>query len=480
MGPASQISIRHSIRRGVSKQPTRVQPLQKMQLRYSNSRVVFSLGPVRLAFSPARLLLVASLLAGALWYFFKADNAVRQRKDRGSLWRSAAKALAEFCAEDYVEKIRPQLEKDGDYVLATVTAYAPRGIKGDRRFFPNETGHASHGDHGGFKIWLYRNAAGVKDQVSRMLLQDGVWEKELSDFLLNSFLPDSKPFESVFDPTSTGYQLIDRIDGSTRAYLDIGCNLGYFTLLLASKGINVICVEPLPRNLGLLASSICENKWHPITEDLEESGTIAPGAVVIFPFGVGEPQSGNARCRMLIDTANIGNARFICGNKLSAAEKADAEVDEPAHPPFPNLEAALFSRDVQPDPPILTVDQILPAPRSLFPDGLKIHAMKLDIEGYEERALLGAKHWLSRKADRPRYLVTEVDPSLLKMASKGAPDDCCSADSYISTLKKLGYELYTVGKRGGWGGRFKRMKNKEHEEQAPDEASLNVFGQLVR
>ena len=41
--------------------------------------------------------------------------------------------------------------------------------------------------------------------------------------------------------------------------LDIGANLGYYTLLFASKGHRVVAVEPMTRNRKALEGSICLN-----------------------------------------------------------------------------------------------------------------------------------------------------------------------------------------------------------------------------
>ena len=440
-----------------------------MQLRVTSTRFIFSAGPIRLATSAPRLLFILLLLAGAFTFYSYSSTHSALRKRKSALWKTAANALAEICETEYASSLRPRLLEDPAYVLASISSFAPR-VNRDSNFFPN----ASHIDHGGFKIWVYRTSGGVKDQVSRMLLQNQVWEKEISDFLLGSYLPHASPFETPFDPTGTGYMLKER-DRTPRAFLDIGCNLGYFSLLLASKGITSVCVEPLPKNLGLLVASICENEFHASQSDLEK-GVVLRGSVVVFPYAL--DSTADPSCRLLVDTANIGNAKLICTPR---DKYADVSHGDAARLPFPDLGASLFSRIQQPDPPVLALSDILPAPKSMFPNGLRVLSAKLDVEGFEERVIAG----LDLNAGKPRFIVSEVDPALLKLASKGANDrGCCGVDSYLARLRAAGYELYALGDKGR-DGRFRRLGKKGtlgdgEEDDEDDERSLNVFGELRR
>ena len=74
--------------------------------------------------------------------------------------------------------------------------------------------------------------------ISRSLTTDGIWEPKMTESLMEIFNEE----ENV-------------------TFIDIGANIGYFSLLAAAHGINVIAVEPVKKNLQKFHEAILINKF---------------------------------------------------------------------------------------------------------------------------------------------------------------------------------------------------------------------------
>ena len=85
------------------------------------------------------------------------------------------------------------------------------------------------------------------DLLSKVLLRSGAWE---SDHLA--------VIETLDDTTHRGCKRHDH--APPRQYLDVGANLGYFSLLAASRGFEVDAFEVLPRNVAMMNLSLCANE----------------------------------------------------------------------------------------------------------------------------------------------------------------------------------------------------------------------------
>jgi len=77
--------------------------------------------------------------------------------------------------------------------------------------------------------------------VSTQLLRDGCWE----------------PFESLVVSRLLCAALVG--DGSTPLFVDCGANIGWYSLLAAHLGVDVLAVEPMPENAALLAHNVRVN-----------------------------------------------------------------------------------------------------------------------------------------------------------------------------------------------------------------------------
>jgi FkbM family methyltransferase len=85
-----------------------------------------------------------------------------------------------------------------------------------------------------FQIQLHENK---KEYITRSILENGYWEKHSSE-LVHEILKKDKLL-----------------------FIDIGANIGYYSLLAASIGIKCIAFEPIQKNYSLFEKSIKQNNF---------------------------------------------------------------------------------------------------------------------------------------------------------------------------------------------------------------------------
>lgn len=172
--------------------------------------------------------------------------------------------------------------------------------------------------------------------------------------------------------------------------LDIGANIGFFTMLSASlvgpRG-RVLAVEPNPRNARMIEASRALNGF---------------GNVTVLQAAAGR------------DTGLLALHTSHSNGTTSSLEATVAGI--------------VSARTV----PCLALDRIVPA-------GQPVHLVKIDVEGAEYNALLGCETLLRR--DRP-VIVSEFSPGMLPGIS-GIP-----GEAYLRWLSGIGYDLAVVGAEG--------------------------------
>ena len=185
--------------------------------------------------------------------------------------------------------------------------------------------------------------------------------------------------------------------------LDIGANIGYFTILMADwvgNSGSVVAFEPVPANLQLLGRSIAENGF-------EERIRVVPSLV--------SDVSGEAD----VLSADVRYA-FNSGGAYIAGEAEPTPLDHR------RLRVAKTRLD----------GFAMPRPVSFI---------KLDVEGAEGLALRGARDLL--RTDRPRVLA-EINPDqLLKVSGTTAAD-------LMAEMDALGFECRVL-ENGDLGPRIR-------------------------
>jgi FkbM family methyltransferase len=182
------------------------------------------------------------------------------------------------------------------------------------------------------------------DIVSNRIRSDGVWEAAVSTEVRASLMqPGGLP--------------------KPRVFVDIGANVGFFTIYAASLGAHVIAFEPLKQNVELVKASACLN-------GLDEQ---------IELYGIGlKTQRG--RCVTVAGGANQGDAHLECTDEQPSQGASDS-VD---------------------------VDRL-----DNYIRGRHVDLLKIDIEGFEQEAIesgLGA--WRDAATGAPSKIVFECNRNL--------------------------------------------------------------------
>jgi FkbM family methyltransferase len=214
-----------------------------------------------------------------------------------------------------------------------------------------------------FELYVFKADAVVGEQI----LSSGVYEPHVTG-----------PMRAVLKPGM--------------AMIDIGANIGYFTIL-ASRAVGdtgaVFAFEPLARNVRLLLANKLLNKADNTT---------------VLPFGASEQQGFVS----LMSMGSIASSREV---ELSDVTQVNS------------LEFAY----------VLALDMFIP-------DDLPIDVIKIDIDGYDFRAMMGARRTLERHHP---HVFAEYLPSLLRELSGVEPSD------YLELYRSCGYNRFDVLMKDG-------------------------------
>ncbi len=167
-------------------------------------------------------------------------------------------------------------------------------------------------------------------------------------------------------------------------FLDIGANMGWFTLLAAAIAGQVIAIEPNPTNVQLLYRSLLANRFHNVRV-LQCAVTDQPGLLSLNAF------------RSNGFVTSVGQA----------AETATIVQGQPLDTLLQGLE--------------------------------RLDVIKMDIEGHEPLALRGMRDTLSRF--RP-VLIFEFHPVAIRENSGSDPA------AFLESLSDMGYRLAVIRRDG--------------------------------
>lgn len=176
-------------------------------------------------------------------------------------------------------------------------------------------------------------------------------------------------------------------ESSGGVYVDVGANFGWYTCLFskfAGSDGQVFSVEPDSSNLKLLRQNVAQNALNNVT---------------IFPCAVSK-ERGFLQLHKAPPT-NPGMHSFV------------TQGHTPERPEDQHIE-------------MRTLDDLLSQTSGT------INLLKMDIEGFEVNALLGAQATLQRC----KYLLIEYSPGFLKAGNQNAED-------FFSSILEAGLKIYT-------------------------------------
>ncbi len=149
-------------------------------------------------------------------------------------------------------------------------------------------------------------------------------------------------------------ELFMRLFQQAEVFIDVGANIGFYSCLARQKGLHVVAIEPLPRNLECLTQNMSINNW----DDVE-----------VFPVGI----SSSPGLAKLYGASSTGAS--LIGSWAGASK--------------------FFQRTI----PVSTLDIVL---GDRF-NSKKIF-IKVDVEGVEYSVLLGAIHTMNLNP-KPTWII---------------------------------------------------------------------------
>lgn len=181
-----------------------------------------------------------------------------------------------------------------------------------------------------FRIQLHENK---EEYITQSILKNGYWEKHSSELI---------------------HEILKK---NTLLFVDIGANIGYYSLFAASIGVKCIAFEPIKKNYRIFEKSIKENNFHHL--------------IKLYKVALGEEHK---MVEFNIMTRNMG-----CSTMYDFVDKVEADYKE---------NVMVFVAD----------DLLLPIEDDMF--------VKMDVENMEVSVIKGMIQTLSK--GRVKYLLMEI------------------------------------------------------------------------
>jgi FkbM family methyltransferase len=190
------------------------------------------------------------------------------------------------------------------------------------------------------KLYFYVKAK--DDLLSDYLIHGGRWEQ----YMLHFF-----------------YTIFKKAKLSNPLFIDVGANLGEYSIVLANEGINVIAFEALKKNVESFKKSVKINSLQ--------------SKIKIHPFAVSDKEQ---ECRIYSGIKNTADGTIICDTNVVMGSEYQ-------------LRETVITKKLE---------DFLP-PKNIL-------AMKIDIEDHEFPAFNGMRTYLSRYCIK--YILFELHPNL--------------------------------------------------------------------
>ena len=204
-----------------------------------------------------------------------------------------------------------------------------------------------------------------KDAVSDGIKKYGLWWDCISNYEVWRRM--------FYRATHHGWSL--KANASGLLFVDVGANIGSCSLFMAAQGINVVAFEPHPSNLYYFTRSVEMNV---------KAGIFPKHRVKIYPYGCGDR---DATSTIFTEVGNLGNS--VVGAPVSDSS---------------DIKRSSVNHTIR----IVTLDSVLWPVPTLPPPA--IPCMKMDVQGFETKALRGAARLMGAKV-RGRHAWTSLSLS---------------------------------------------------------------------
>ena len=224
------------------------------------------------------------------------------------------------------------------------------------------------------------------DYVSKTISRTKMWDKYKTNILVSEFAA------------------IRKQERRNSILLDIGANIGWFTILAASNNVTVNAVEASSLNSDMIQSSLCVNKFR--RQNLFDN-------VKLHKVAVG---ANTMNCTLVARRNNIASPASICGHNDPQTVMNDWGRNK-----------GFNDYRIVGEINMVRIDDIIDS---------EVDIIKIDVEGNE---LEVAKGWENIfKAHPPRLVLTEYVPSLIaKISNTSNPLD------YLKFFIQRGYEIHS-------------------------------------
>eukprot|EP00922_Rhytidocystis_sp_ex-Travisia-forbesii_P064678 GHVS01096073.1.p1 GENE.GHVS01096073.1~~GHVS01096073.1.p1 ORF type:complete len:442 (-),score=93.26 GHVS01096073.1:182-1354(-) len=236
------------------------------------------------------------------------------------------------------------------------------------------------------------------DWVSAEFMKGNEWEKQQTVFI-------AERLKECKQQHNGGEGHLDMC-----TFVDIGANIGWFAAAIGSMGYNVVAFEANP----LLLTSIYSTIHLPTNRNANGRGV---GDVRLIPYGLGDTVG---KCGLFSSQRNVyGGAAIDCNNSN------DNKLSN--------------------DNSFIKRGDVLVAPGDCFLYNIKsIHVIKIDVEGFEVKALQGLTQTIKRTT--PQFILAEF--SIVNLRRIGF-----TGVQLLDCFEELGYECFHLGNDGNWGSR---------------------------
>ena len=191
------------------------------------------------------------------------------------------------------------------------------------------------------------------------LLTDDIVSNTISTH--RSWMPQQTKFISL---------LLKNSPTKPAVFLDIGANIGWFTLVMSVLGHKVIAIEPMTNNVELMRASLQASQ--------------ASHNVIVHANGLDVTPG---RCLLYSDNRNIGDGHTVCGISSTKDMKALVPVGYSERQVIDSVRLdTLVSQDID--------------------------VLKIDVEGSELHAMRSGARLLEKYT--VRHIVTEFSPTMMR------------------------------------------------------------------